>query len=165
MGQIERTIYRIYAALEDHQAYHQLTVVEVEGKIAKQYISIFIDPRSTHNYISPKFVEICVFKKTKNNKWWLVQLATRTKRKVSELVEKCPLEMGGLSTCANLNILPLGSYDTLIGMDWLEAHRVKLDYYNKKFECIDDEGNQRVVTWIQKEIFVRHISTMLLKKF
>ena len=85
-------------------------------------ISILIDPRSTHNYISPKVVEICAYNKTNHSKSWLVQLATRTKRKVSELVEKCPLEMGGLSTCANLNILPLGLYDILIGMDWLEAH-------------------------------------------
>ena len=40
MVQVERTIPRIYAALEDHQEDHQSTVVEVEGKIAKQYVSI-----------------------------------------------------------------------------------------------------------------------------
>ena len=34
--------------------------------------------------------------------------------------------MNGLVTCVDLNVLPLGSYDVLIGMDWLEAHRVKL---------------------------------------
>ena len=44
--------------------------------------------------------------------------STGTKRKVSEVIEKCPLDMDGLFTYANLNILPLGSYDILIGMDW-----------------------------------------------
>ena len=43
MGQVERTVPRIYAALEDCQAYHQSTMVEVEGNIAKKYVSIFID--------------------------------------------------------------------------------------------------------------------------
>ena len=90
-------------------------MVEVEGKITK--ISILIDLGSTHNYISAKVVDICAFRKTKHSKSWLVQLAIGTKRKVSELVEKCPLEMGGLSSCTNLNILPLGSYGILIGMD------------------------------------------------
>ena len=55
------------------------------------------------------------------------------------MLEKCPLVINGLITCVDLNFLPLGSYDVLIGMDWLEAHKVKLDYYNKSFECTNEE--------------------------
>ena len=153
MGQVARTIPRIYAALEDRQEYHQSIVVEFEGKIAKQYVSILIHP------------EICALKKLKHIKSWLVQLAIGTKRKVSEVVEKCPFVMDGLVTCADLNVLPLGSYDIIIGMDWLEVHRVNLDCYNKTFECMDEEGNPRVVRGIPKVISVRHISIMQLKKF
>ena len=69
----------------------------------------------------------------------------------------------GLVTCADLNVLPLGSYDILIGMDWLEAHRVNIYCYNKTFECLDEEGNLRVVRGIPKVIYVRHISAMQLK--
>ena len=50
-------------------------------------------------------------------------------------------------------------------MDWLEAHRVKLDYYNKIFECMNEEGNLVVVKGIPKVISVRQISAMQLKKF
>ena len=78
MGQVARAIPRIYAAVED--------LVEVEGKIPKQSVSILIEPGSTHSYITPKIVEICAFKKLKHRKSWLVQLATRIKRKVSEVV-------------------------------------------------------------------------------
>ena len=95
-----------------------------------------IDPGSTHSYITPRLVEICAFKKVKHRKPCLVQLAIVTKRKVSEVVEKCPLV-----TCVDMNVLLLGSYDVLIGMDWLEAHRVNIDCYNKTFECMDEEGN------------------------
>ena len=59
----------------------------------------------------------------------------------------------------------LTSYDVLIGMDWLEAHRVNLDCYNKTFECINEEGNLVVVKGIPKEISVRQVSAMQLKKF
>ena len=124
-----------------------------------------IDPGSTHSYITPRVVEICAYKKLKHSKSWLVQLAIGTKRKVSEVVEKCPLVMDGLVTYAYLNVLPFGSYDVLIDMDWLEAHRVKLDCYNRTFECMDEEGTQRVVRGIPKVIFVRQISAMQLKKF
>ena len=81
------------------------------------------------------------------------------------MVEKFPLVMDGLVTYVVLNVLPLGSYDILIGIDWLEAHRVKLDCYNKNFECIDEEGNLRIVRCIPKVISVRKISTMQLKNF
>ena len=72
--------------------------------------------------------------------------------------------MNGLVTCVDLNVLPLGSYDVLIGMDWLEAHKVNIDCYNKTFECMDEEGNPVVVRGIPKVIYVRQVSTMQLKK-
>ena len=66
MGQVAREVPRIYATLEDHQADHQWTVVEVTGKIVEQSISILIDPSSTHSYITPRVVDICAFKKVKH---------------------------------------------------------------------------------------------------
>ena len=50
VGQVERIVPRFYAALEDCKADNQLTtVVEVEGKIVEQSVSILIDPGSTHH--------------------------------------------------------------------------------------------------------------------
>ena len=54
-----------------------------------------------------------------------------------------------------MNVFPLGCSDILIGMDWLEVHRNKLDCYNNTFECMDEEGNPRVVRRIPKVILVR----------
>ena len=70
VGQVAKTIPIIYEALEDRQEDHQSTVVEFEGKIAEQSISILIDHGSTHNYITPKIVEICSFEKTKHSRSW-----------------------------------------------------------------------------------------------
>jgi hypothetical protein len=75
--------------------------------------------------------------KSKHEKPWLVQLATGTKRKVTELVKSCSVDMKGMNTKDELNILPLGSYDCLIGMDWLDQHHALLDCRNKRFTCLD----------------------------
>ena len=72
-------------------------VVEVASKIFEQSVFVLIDPISTHSYITLRVVEICAFKKLKHSKSWLVQLATGTNRKVSEVTEKCPLVMNGLA--------------------------------------------------------------------
>ena len=139
-------------------------MVEVEGEIAKQTIYVLIDPGSTHNYITHGFVEMCPLKKSKHRRSWLVQLATGIKKNVSEVVTKFPLVMDGLVTWVDLNIFPLKSYDVLIGMDWLEAHRAKLDCYNKAFECPHEEGKLKVVKGIPKVISGRKVSVMQLKK-
>jgi hypothetical protein len=91
------------------------------------------------------------------------KLATGTKRKINELVKDFPVSMNGVSTKEDLNIIPLGSYDFLIGMDWLDKHHVVLDCYNKDFTCLDEEGNSRMVQGIPRPISIREISTLQLK--
>ena len=65
----------------------------------------------------------------------MVQLATGTKRKVVSYVEYCEMFMSQFKTQMKLNVLPLGSYDVLIGMEWLEKHIVVLNFFEKTFTC------------------------------
>jgi len=44
------------------------------------------------------------------------------KRQVVSKVGNCLVELEDQSIKENLNVLPLGSYDVLIKMDWLEVH-------------------------------------------
>jgi hypothetical protein len=53
------------------------------------------------------------------------------------MIEACPFEMNGMHTQGTLNILPLGSYDVLIGMDWLDIHKKNLNFHEKTLECED----------------------------
>ena len=46
--------------------------------------------------------------------------------------------MNDFKTTVKLNVLPLGSYDILIGMDWLEQYRVVLNCFNKTFTCVNN---------------------------
>jgi hypothetical protein len=132
------SVPRIYATSK-----FQSHMIEVEGMINNHAFTILIDSGDSHSYIDPKLVEIFLFPRIKNEKYWLVQLATGTKRKVVEMVKSCPLDMNGLSTKADLNILPLGSYDCLIGMDWFDQHHTILDCHNKAFTSLAKQGNPR----------------------
>jgi len=62
--------------------------------------------------------------------------------------------MNGTNTMVDLNIIPLGSYYCLIGMDWLENHHAILDFYNKVFACWYEEGNPRTMQGIPRPIYV-----------
>jgi hypothetical protein len=49
-------------------------------------------------------------------------------------------------------------------MDWLDQHHAILDCYNKSFTFWDDEGNLRIVQRIPREITIREILALYLKK-
>jgi predicted aspartyl protease len=135
-----RNIPRIYAVLEDHEAEHQSHMIEMEGKIINHLVSILIDSGAIHSYIYSKIVNILHLEKNKLEKISLVELAIGTKRRINQTVRGCPINLNGVSTNVDLNIIPLGSYDILIGMDWLEKHHVVLDFHDNKFTCLDEEG-------------------------
>jgi len=82
---------QINAVVENQQANHQALVVEIEGKLTNRPVSILVDLGSNLSYISPQIVEACVLQKEKHKKTWMVQLATRTKRKVTEVIKVCQI--------------------------------------------------------------------------
>ena len=63
--------------------------------------------------------------------------------------------MDQFETFVKLNVLHLGSYDILIGMDWLEQHRVVLNCFDKTFTCINNDGKLISVKEISRKIVVR----------
>lgn len=91
LGDVARSMPKINATLEDHQAEYQQTMIEFEGKIFSQTMSILIDLRATLSYISPKIVEKCCLQVIKFKNPWLMQLTPGAKRRVLAKVNNCPL--------------------------------------------------------------------------
>eukprot|EP00253_Pinus_taeda_P003862 PITA_03862 len=89
-------------------------MVEFEGKISNLIISLLIDPGATLSYVSPKVVECCNLQSVKFKNPWLVQLATRAKRRVTAKVNDCSFTIADQPVTTDLNVIPLGSYDILI---------------------------------------------------
>lgn len=140
-------------------------MVEVECMINNKPISIMIDPSESLSYVSPSVLESCKLHLNKFKKSWMVQLATRTKRKVVNYVKDYEILMNSFKTQVELNVLTLGSYDILINMDWLEKNRVVLNNFKKTFTCLNEEGETMLVNEIPRKIFVRHILALQMKIF
>eukprot|EP00253_Pinus_taeda_P012179 PITA_12179 len=164
VGEVGRSIPRINAALEDRQAEYQPTMVEFEGKISNLTISVLIDPGATLSYVSPKVVERCNLQPVKFKNPWLVQLATGAKRRVTAKINDCSFVIADQPVMADLNILPLGSYDILIGMDWLEKHWSLVDCKTKVIYYRDQQGNRKEMQGIKQSVQVRPITANQLIK-
>jgi hypothetical protein len=161
---INKDMGRIYATLDDRQVEYQSNMIEVEGMIINQYVVILIDLGASHCYIDPKIVDCLHLEKSKLGKSSLVQLATGTKRRIHEVVRSCSISLNGVNNSVDLNIIPLGSYDILIGMNWLEKHHDVLDCHSNTFTCLDGDGKQITVKGVPRPISIRDISALQLKR-
>jgi hypothetical protein len=155
---------KIYAALHDRQAEYQSNLIEVEGKIINKPVDILIDSGKIHCYIDPKIVDRLHLEKSKLGKASLIQLATATKRRIHDMVISCSISLNGMNNSIDLNNIPLGSYDILIGMDWLDKNHSFLYFHNKIFTCLGGNGKQSTVKGIPRPISIRDISTFQLKR-
>ena len=90
----------------------------------------------------------------------MVQLATSMKQKVLEIVNYYEINLNGSLTKVNLNILPLGSYDVLIGTNWLKQHHLMLNFLHNSIFCTDNQENQVKIQGIPKKFSIRQISAL-----
>jgi hypothetical protein len=72
--------------------------------------------------------------------------------------------MNKLRTQIDLNVIPLGSYDVLIGMDWMENFKVVLDCYNKSFTSVDERSNIINIKGVSRPVSIREIKSLQVKR-
>ena len=124
VGDVANQIPRIHAALENQQGDYQTSMLEIKDMIHNKPISVLIDPGASLSYVSPSIAERCNLRL--KNIGWFNQLHEPKKRQLAmSKIVKC---LSQFKTQVKLNVLPLGSYDVLIGMEWLEKHKVVLNY-------------------------------------
>jgi len=103
--------------MDNRQADHQESIIEMDCKLCDQAVSILIDPGSKYSYINPNLVDKCGLRKEVHAKSWLVQLTISTNKRVHHWVRSCAFELNCMPTITHLNVLPLGSYSMILGMD------------------------------------------------
>ena len=63
-----------------------------------------------------------------------------------------------------MNVFPLGSYDMIIGMGWLEKYKLVLNLFDKIFTYGDEDKIVKKVNVFSKHVSLRKISALQLGK-
>jgi hypothetical protein len=132
--------HRIHLAVNNRQAEHQSTVLEMTGTVADETLSILIDPSATESFISGVALKRIKVKAVEQDEFSFVETASGAKQKVGGKVTGSALNLGEFVTRVNLYVTILGSYDVVIGMDWLKLHEAILNCKTKWLILVDDEG-------------------------
>jgi hypothetical protein len=132
--------HQIHAAVNNCQVEHRSTLLETTGTIANQTLSILINLGATESFISGVALKRINVKAVEQNEFSFVEMESGAKHKVGGKVMGCALNLGDFFMRENLYVTILGSYDVIIGMDWLESHEAILNYKMKQLILVDDEG-------------------------
>ena len=91
-------------------------------------------------------------------------MASGEKQAVGPRVDNCLVDLGVCTNRLKVYVIALETYDLIIGMDWLEAHRAMVDCFAKRVLCVDDEGRPVEIHGVRRKVSLRFISTMKVKR-
>jgi len=63
VGDVGHIIPQTYVVVDTRHADHQASIVDMDGKLCDQVVSILIDPRFNSSYINPDLVDKCGLRK------------------------------------------------------------------------------------------------------
>jgi hypothetical protein len=139
-------------------------VLKTTGTVADQTLSVLIDPGATESFISGAALKRIKVKAVEQDEFSFVEMASRAKKKVGGKVTGCALNLGEFVTRVNLYVTILGSYDVVIGMDWLETHEAILNCKTKWLSLVDDEGHRHVNVGRNQGVFLQFVSSLQLRE-
>ncbi|CAN6328732.1 unnamed protein product [Urochloa humidicola] len=116
----------------------------LEGTIQDQQIRILVDSGSSHSFLSASLSSTMV-DVSEVPDLVTVQVANGQRLICSQQLLQAKWSVGGYVFQSNLKILPLSSYDLILGMDWLEAHSPMKVHWQQKWLAIPYETTTAVL--------------------
>ncbi|KAI3695188.1 hypothetical protein L1987_78177 [Smallanthus sonchifolius] len=99
--------------------------------VNSQYASILFDTSADKSFVSLNFEPLLAKTRSQLVKTFTVEIANGDSLTIDSIIYDCSLELNDHSFPINLVPIPLGSFDIIIGMDWLSNHHAEVICFEK----------------------------------
>ncbi|GAV60209.1 RVP_2 domain-containing protein, partial [Cephalotus follicularis] len=100
---------------------------------------VLMDSGASHSFISAHFASYLDVTPDCMSYILDVSTPTRSSMYTDSVYRGCEMSMAGIPLYADLIVLPIRDFDVILGMDWLSAHRARMDCYHKTVDfCLPD---------------------------
>ncbi|KAI3827878.1 hypothetical protein L1987_01966 [Smallanthus sonchifolius] len=99
--------------------------------VNSQYASILFDTGAEKSFMSLNFEPLLAKTRSQLEKTFTVEIANGDSLTIESIIYDCSLELNEHTFPINLVPMPLGSFDIIIGMDWLSNHHVEVICFEK----------------------------------
>ncbi|GJZ50133.1 putative reverse transcriptase domain-containing protein [Tanacetum coccineum] len=122
------------ASMNAAEAAKDSSVVTGTFSLNDHFATILFDSGADFSFISTKFVPILNMKPSIANPGYVIEIADGKKVKVDRIIRGCKLELG--SSLFTIDLIPLGhgSFDVIVGMDWLSHNKAVIVCHEKVVE-------------------------------
>ncbi|KAI3686970.1 hypothetical protein L1987_80660 [Smallanthus sonchifolius] len=99
--------------------------------VNSQYASILFDTGADKSFVSLDFEPLLAKTRSQLEKTFTVEVANGDSLTIDSVIHDCSLELNDHTFPINLVPMPLGSFDIIIGMDWLSNHHAEAICFEK----------------------------------
>ncbi|GJX35488.1 putative reverse transcriptase domain-containing protein [Tanacetum coccineum] len=122
------------------EAVQDPNVVTGTFSLNDHFVTVLFDYGADFSFISTKFAPLLNVKPSIVNHGYVIEVADGKKVEVDRIIHDCKLELGG--SLFSINLIPLGhgSFDVIVGMDWLSQHKAVIVCHEKVVEIPVEDG-------------------------
>ncbi|GJY50047.1 putative reverse transcriptase domain-containing protein [Tanacetum coccineum] len=122
------------------EAVQDPNVVTGTFSLNDHFVTVLFDSGADFSFVSTKFAPLLNVKPSIVNPGYVIEVADGKKVEVDRVIRDCKLELG--SSLFSINLIPLGhgSFDVIIGMDWLSQHKAVIVCHDKVVEIPVEDG-------------------------
>ncbi|GJY10509.1 putative reverse transcriptase domain-containing protein [Tanacetum coccineum] len=104
------------------------------------FVTVLFDSKADFSFISTEFAPLLNVRPSIVNPGYVIEVADGKKVEVDRIIRDCKLELGG--SLFSINLIPLGhgSFDVIVGMDWLSQHKAVIVCHEKVVEIPVEDG-------------------------
>ncbi|GJR58429.1 putative reverse transcriptase domain-containing protein [Tanacetum coccineum] len=122
------------------EAVQDPNVVTGTFSLNDHFVTVLFDSGADFSFISTEFAPLLNVKPSIVNPGYVIEVADGKKVEVDRVICDCKLELG--SSLFSINLIPLGhgSFDVIVGMDWLSQHKAVIVCHEKVVEIPVEDG-------------------------
>ncbi|GKC10088.1 putative reverse transcriptase domain-containing protein [Tanacetum coccineum] len=115
-------------------------VVTGTFSLNNHYATILFDSGADFSFISTNFAPLLNVKPSFVNPGYVIEVADGKKLEINRIIHDCKLELG--NSLFTIDLIPLGhgSFDVIVGMDWLSEHKAEIVCHEKVVRIPLDSG-------------------------
>ena len=134
---------RVYAITPQAESADQ-PVIQGTFLLSHRWTRVLFDSGASHSFIAASVVIELGLEVDTLEESLYVSSPLGIKARIGMICRGCELEILGTLLTVDLRIMDMSEFDVILGMDWLIAYRVVIDYEGRRVTAYTQEGTRVV---------------------
>ncbi|KAF5755900.1 putative nucleotidyltransferase, Ribonuclease H [Helianthus annuus] len=150
--------------IEAREARQDPNIVTGTFPVNQRYASILFDTGADYSFVSLEFKNMLGLAVSKLGIPYSIELTNGKLVEANEVVRGCVIKLGECEFALDLLPVQLGSFDVVVGMDWLSGNKAAIVCHKKVVRIPTEDGETIVVHGEKRDTPLRIISCLKARK-